>query len=205
MLQALTSWITENITVFGYSAVVVLMAIESANIPVPSEVVLPFAGFLVSQGSANFHLMALAGGVGCLIGSVISYYIGKKLGRRFLQKYGKWVFIGPRQFELGDRWMKKYGNLTSFFSRLLPVVRTFISFIIGVWEAPFWSFAILSFIGSWIWSYVLVYVGLKLGENWAVLRPLWEKFDIAIVVVIVAVIIGYAFHHWKSASKNPVH
>lgn len=195
-------WVTENITTFGYSAVVLLMALESANIPIPSEVILPFAGFLVFRGQFNFHLMALAGAAGCLLGSVISYFIGKKLGRFILLKYGKWLLISKKQVELGDAWMKKYGNLTSFFSRLLPVVRTFISFVIGIWKAPFAPFAVLTFLGSWIWSYVLVYVGYKLGENWGVLRPIWEKFDIAIVVVIVAFIAVYIYHHWREAAKN---
>lgn len=93
--------------------------------------------------------------------------------------------------------MKKYGNWTSFISRLLPVVRTFISFVVGVWRAPFWPFAVLTFVGSWIWSYLLVYVGYKLGENWAVLKPLWEKFDIAIIVSVLLIIVIYIYHHWK--------
>lgn len=202
MIEQIINWITQNITVFGYGAVILLMAIESANIPVPSEIVLPFAGFLVSQGQANFHLMALAGAIGCLIGSIISYAIGRKLGRLFLEKYGKWLLIGPRQIASGDSWMKKYGNLTSFISRLLPVVRTFISLIIGVWKAPFAPFAILTFIGSWIWSYLLVYVGFKLGENWAALRPIWEKFDIAIVAVTVTGFVYYLYHHWKSLKQK---
>lgn len=199
MLQTLTHWITANISAFGYSAVVLLMALESANIPIPSEIILPFGGFLVAQGRANFHLMAAAGAVGCLLGSIISYFIGRKLGRPFLEKYGRWLLIGPKQLAHGDAWMMKYGNLTSFLSRLLPVVRTFISLIIGVWKAPFATFALLTFVGSWIWSYVLVYVGFKLGENWAVLRPIWEKFDIAIVVFVLAGLFAYVFLHWKSA------
>jgi membrane protein DedA with SNARE-associated domain len=198
-------FITQNISTFGYAAVILLMALESANIPIPSEIVLPFAGFLVFRGEFNFHLMALAGGLGCLLGSAGSYVLGEKLGRRLVEKYGKWFFIGPHQMELGDKWMQKYGNFTSFFSRLLPVVRTFISFVVGVWKAPFLPFLLLTFIGSWIWSYFLVYVGYKLGENWAILRPIWEKFDIAIVVAGVICVAGYVFYHWKSSrNKNQV-
>ena len=202
MIQALSNWIIENISLFGYSAVVFLMALESANIPVPSEVVLPFAGFLVFRGQLNFHLAALAGAVGCLLGSVASYYLGKKLGRLFVQKYGKWFFIGPKQFELGDRWMKKYGNFTAFFSRLLPVVRTFISLVMGILEAPFFPFAILTFVGSWIWSYLLVYLGYALGEHWETLHPLWQKFDVAIVSLAVIGIGFYIFHHIKNYAKK---
>lgn len=202
LIHLFTNWITENISSFGYWAVTFLMALESANIPIPSEIVLPFAGFLAAQGKANLHLMALAGAIGCLVGSIFSYFLGKKLGRPFLHKYGKWFLIGQKQMDLGDSWMSKYGNYTSFFSRLLPVVRTFISFVIGVWKAPFASFAVLTFVGSWIWSYILVYVGYKLGENWISLRPIWEKFDIAIITLGIAGIAAYIYLHWKSASEN---
>lgn len=194
-------WITQNIDTFGYAAVVILMALESANIPIPSEIVLPFAGFLVFRERFNFHMMAFMGGLGCAIGSAFSYFLGKYLGRTLLEKYGKWFFIGPKQVALGDRWMTRYGNFTSFFSRLLPVVRTFISFIAGVWRVPFAMFLFLSFVGSLIWSYFLVYVGYRLGENWVTLRPLWEKFDIAIGVVILIAITAYIYHHWKSSAK----
>lgn len=197
MLEILSEWITQNISSFGYAAVILLMALESCNIPIPSEVVLPFAGFLAAQGKLNFHLAALAGAIGCLFGSIPSYFLGSKLGRLFLEKYGKWFFISHKQLALGDKWMAKYGNLTSFFSRLLPVVRTFISFIAGIWKAPFLMFCLLTFLGSWIWSYFLVYVGFKLGENWTVLRPLWEKFDIAIVAAAGAGFAFYLYHHLR--------
>lgn len=102
MFYAISQWAIENISLWSYGAVIFLMALESANIPIPSEVVLPFGGFLVSQGKADFHLMALAGGVGCLLGSIVSYFIGEKLGRPFLKRYGKWFLIGPKQMGCGD-------------------------------------------------------------------------------------------------------
>jgi membrane protein DedA with SNARE-associated domain len=198
----LSQLITDNISTFGYAAVVVLMALESANIPIPSEVILTFAGFLVSQGKMDLHLAAFAGGFGCLLGSIPSYWLGHSLGRTFLERYGKWFMISAKQIELGDRWMSKYGNWTSFFSRLLPVVRTFISFIAGIWKAPFWMFCVLTFVGSVLWSYLLVYVGVKLGEHWDVLHPIWQKFDVAIVVVILVAIAGYVWHHISSSSSS---
>lgn len=201
MSEFFSAWITQDIGNYGYAAVVVLMALESANIPIPSEITLTFAGFLAYQGKANLHGMALAGAVGCLIGSIPSYWIGLKLGRPFLERYGRWFFIGHKQIALGDRWMMKYGNSTSFFSRLLPVVRTFISFIAGIWKAPFWMFALLSFVGSWIWSYILVFVGFKLGENWGALHPYWQKFDVIIIVFIIGSMVGYGWYHWKHAGK----
>lgn len=106
-----------------------------------------------------------------------------------------------RQISLGDRWIAKYGNSTSFFSRLLPVIRTFISFIAGIWRSPFWPFAALTFLGSWLWSYILVYVGFKLGENWEVLHPYWQKFDVVIVFFILGSKFGYGWYYWKHAGK----
>lgn len=196
-MDFLTQWIMENITLFGYGGVIVLMALESANIPIPSEVTLPFAGFLVSQGKMDFHLAALSGALGCLIGSLPSYWLGRKFGRPFLERYGKWFFLRKKEIDLGDRWMKKYGNWTSFFSRLLPVVRTFISFVAGVWKAPVLPFAILTFVGSWIWSYLLVYVGFSLAQNWSALHPLWEKFDVAIIVLLAGMLVGYIWHQTR--------
>jgi membrane protein DedA with SNARE-associated domain len=201
MVEFLGPFITDHIAQFGYAGIVLLMGLESANIPIPSEVTLTFAGFLVSQGKLNLHLAAFAGALGCLLGSIPSYWIGKRLGRAVVDKYGKWFLLGPRQVALGDRWMSKYGNSTAFFSRLLPVVRTFISFIAGIWKAPFWTFVLLTFIGSLIWSYALVYVGYVLGENWNVLRPIWEKFDIAIIALVLGALVGYAWYHVKQNKK----
>ncbi len=202
MSSMIGSWIINNISAFGYTGIVVLMALESANIPIPSEVTLPFAGYLVSQGQLNFHVAALAGAFGCLAGSIPSYWLGRKLGRPFLDRYGKWFFLSHREIALGDRWMRKYGDSTAFFSRLLPIVRTFISFIAGVWEAPFWAFALLSFLGSWIWSYALIFLGVKMGENWASLQPYWERFNVAIIALILGAVLGYAWFHWKEARKG---
>jgi len=201
MTQFLSTWIIQNIEAFGYAGVFILMALESANIPIPSEITLPFAGFLVAQGKLDLHLVALSGGFGCLAGSIPSYWLGRKYGRAFLEKYGKWFFLSPREVALGDRWMSRYGNWTSFFSRLLPVVRTFISFIAGIWKAPFVPFMFLTFIGSLIWSYLLAYLGVQLGAHWETLHPYWQKFEYVIVGGVLLLIIGYIWHHWKAAHK----
>ncbi len=203
MLEQLTRAIVDNIAAFGYAAVVVLMGIESANIPVPSEIVLPFAGFLVAQGRLNFHGAALAGAFGCLWGSLLSYWIGRRFGRPFLQKHGRRFLIGPRQIAQGDRMFAAYGNAAAFVSRLLPVVRTFISLVAGIWKVRLLPFAVLTFLGSLIWSYLLVYVGFVLGDHWETLRPLWHKFDAAIVVAAAAAVGLGVWHHWRSAAASP--
>lgn len=198
----LTDFLTADIAASGYSAVIVLMGLESANIPIPSEVVLPFAGFLAAQGKMDFHLAALSGALGCLWGSLFSYWLGRRFGRPFVEKHGEWLMIGPKQLKHGDAIFAKYGQGAAFLARLLPVVRTFISFIAGLWKVPVFLFAVLSFIGSWMWSYLLVYIGWKLGEHWEALRPLWHRFDVFIVAAAAVVIFGYAIHHVRNGRKH---
>lgn len=202
MLSAITSSVTGSIAAFGYSALVLLMGLESANIPIPSEIIMPFGGFLAARGDLNIHLVALAGGVGCLLGSVLSYWVGLRFGRPLVAKYGQWLMIGPTQMAMGDKLFCKYGQAVSFWSRLLPIVRTFISLVAGIWKVKFWPFAALTFLGSWIWSYLLAYVGFKLGENWEALRPLWHKFDLVIVVAGVILVAGYVWHHVRAGRKK---
>ena len=202
MFTFLTTWITAHIETFGYSAILVLMGLESANIPIPSEIILPYGGFLVSQGKLNFHLVAFFGALGCLLGSLISYWLGKKFGRPFLEKYGTWFFIGPKQIASGDQWIMRYGSVGTFITRLLPVVRTFISFIAGIWKVPLLPFIFFSFIGSWIWSYFLAYLGVILGNHWQRLHQIWEKMDIAIVLIILCTLAFGIWHHWKNSRNN---
>ena len=199
LMEPVKHFITSHIEQAGYPTIVILMALESANIPIPSEIILPFAGFLVSRGDLNFHAVAFAGAIGCVLGSVPSYLLGKHLGRGYLERFGSRVMISHKQLELADHWMAKYGNATAFFSRLLPVVRTFISLPMGVTNAPIRPFIILTFLGSWIWSYFLTYVGLKLGDHWEQLGPIWHKFDAVIIAILIVGTLGSAWHHIKSA------
>jgi membrane protein DedA with SNARE-associated domain len=194
LIGSLIHLISASISQYKYLAIIVLMALESANIPIPSEVILPYSGFLVSSGSMNLHLAALASGFGCLSGSIISYYLGLKLGRPFLWKYGKWMLVSRKDILLSEKFLKKFGDFTFFITRLLPVVRTFISFIIGIAKGDFLKFTLYTFFGSWIWSYLLIYLGIKLGDNWGILRDWWHKFDIAIAVIIL---LGIAFHIYR--------
>jgi membrane protein DedA with SNARE-associated domain len=204
MLEAITGSVTGMIAASGYGALIFLMGLESANIPIPSEIIMPFGGFLAAQGRLNIHVVALAGGLGCLWGSLLSYWLGYRFGRPLIEKYGRWLMISPKQVVLGDRLFEKYGSAVSFYSRLLPVVRTFISFVAGIWKVKLWPFAVLTFVGSWIWSYILAYVGFKLGENWETLRPLWHKFDIFIVSSGVLTVAVYVWHHVRESRRPPI-
>ena len=199
MIDFLKNLITENIAHVGYPAVLVLMALESANIPIPSELILPFAGILVSRGELNVHVVAVIGALGCVLGSVPSYLLGRRLGRTYLDRYGYRFLISQKQLTLVDEWMQQYGSATAFFSRLLPVVRTFISLPMGVAKAPMIPFVLLTFLGSWIWSYILTLIGVTLGKNWETLGPIWHRFDAVIIILILLVVGGSIGHHLRAA------
>jgi membrane protein DedA with SNARE-associated domain len=179
--------------------VALLMAIESANVPLPSEAILPFAGYLVSQGKLNFHGAALAGAIGCVLGSLPSYLLGLYGGRPVLEKYGKWVLLSHHDLEVAERWVARWGDAVFVVGRMLPVVRTFISFPAGVLKLNLPRFIFFTFLGSWIWSYLLVYVGIVFGNNLEAFKTVWHKFDLAIVVLGVAAVGWYVWRHLKHA------
>ncbi len=195
LIDPLLRWIGDAIAGWGYLGIVAMMAIESANIPLPSEAIMPAAGILVQQGKLNLHLAALAGAIGCLVGSIPSYLLGLYGGRPFLQQHGRWLLLKEHDLELAESWVQKYGNLAFFVCRILPIVRTFISFPAGVLKAPFAVFCVLTFLGSWIWCYILAYAGVKFGENLPVFIRLWHKFDLAIALILLFGFGYYLYYH----------
>ena len=202
ILQGLINWIESVITALGPWGIALLMAIESCNIPLPSEAILPFAGYLVSKGVFSIHTAAIYGAIGCVIGSVPSYYLGYFGGRKFIEKYGKYFLISKHDLEIADKWVDKYGDWSFFICRMLPVVRTFISLPAGILRARKRIFFTLTFLGSLVWSYVLVYVGVKFGENMEVFKHLWHKFDILIVVVFGILGVLYIYKHFKHLKES---
>lgn len=197
LLDPILQMIKDGVASWGYAGVVLMMAIESANIPLPSEAIMPTAGLLVQQGKMNIHLAALAGAVGCLLGSVPSYFLGLFGGRPFLKKFGRYFLLREKDMDIADGWVNKYGDIVFFICRMLPVVRTFISFPAGVLKAHFGMFCLFTFIGSLAWCYFLTWVGIKFGENLEMFVSLWHKFDIAIVLVVVAGFGYYLYRHLK--------
>lgn len=197
ILDLVMGFIHQTIASLHYVGIVVLMAIESFNIPLPSEFIMPYAGFLVQQGKMNVHLAALAGAVGCVVGSVPSYWLGQKGGKNFLLKHGKWLLLSTHDLETAEKWTARYGDWAFFICRMLPVVRTFISLPAGILNARFWPFVIFTFVGSLIWSYGLVWVGIKFGENLEEFKHIWHKFDAAILGVLVLLGIWYIWRHVK--------
>jgi membrane protein DedA with SNARE-associated domain len=181
----------------GYLGVSIAMAIESAMIPLPSELILPYAGFLVSDptkleplthGPWSFWTVVIVATLGNTVGSVIGYYIGAWGGRPFLERYGKYLLIRPHEIELADHFFQKYGSATAFFSRLLPIVRTFISFPAGVARMNLFKFIVYSTAGAFLWSTALVWAGVQLGSRWVDIRHALQPFDLLIAVIVVLLI-----------------
>lgn len=201
ILASVSHFVINTISSMGYAGIVLLMGIESANIPLPSEVIMPFSGFLVFSGQFILIWVAIAGGIGCLLGSLFSYWIGAKGGRPLVERYGKYILLSKHDLNLSDKWFARWGMPVVFVGRLLPVVRTFISFPAGIAKVNLWKFSVYSFVGSVIWSYFLAWIGFKLGENWDSLKVYFHKFDTAIGVLILLGIALYIYRHIKN-SRN---
>jgi membrane protein DedA with SNARE-associated domain len=197
VISALVSFIVAVISTAGYAGVAGLMAIESACIPLPSEAIMPFAGYLVSVGQFNLLGAATAGALGCNIGSTIAYLVASRGGRRAFERWGVYVLVRHEDLDRAERFFARYGAVTVFVGRLLPVIRTFISFPAGLARMPMLKFQIYSFVGSWPWCFALAYVGVVLGARWhsdPVFRRLFHEFDAVIVLVVLA---GFAWFVWS--------
>src|SRR3989344_5322973 len=201
MLEQISSSIIHLIQSAGYLGIFILMTLESALIPIPSEITMPFAGFLVSQGKLNFWLVVLVGAFGNLIGSLIAYGIGFYLEEhvivKWVKKYGKFLLITEHEYERSLRWLRKYGEGVAFFSRVLPAVRTFISLPAGLSEMNIWKFSFYTFIGSLIWSTLLTYVGVRFGSQWHILEPYFRQFQMVLGGVFLIFILWYINHKLK--------
>jgi membrane protein DedA with SNARE-associated domain len=198
--QAIIQFLSTLFQTMNWAGVVAIMTLESANIPIPSEVTMPLAGWLLVQDQGGSWWQALLlgglwGGVGCTLGSVISYALGYYGGRPLVERFGKYIMINPADLERADRWFARWGDWTTFISRLLPIVRTFISFPIGVMRLNFWRFTTLSFVGSFIWCAALAVGGWYFGSRWEELRAIMRPFDIPIAIIIVAGLAYYVYRH----------
>ena len=205
IIEILSGLIVATISTLGYGGVVLLMAIESACIPLPSEIIMPFSGYLVSVGKMNLWAVALAGAVGCVVGSLVAYWAGMYGGRPFLAKYGRYVLISRQDLDLADRWFGRYGEAIIFTSRLLPAVRTFISFPAGVARMNLKRFVLYTFAGSLPWCLGLAYVGQKLGEQWnkdETLKTLFHRFDFVIGIIALLAIVWWVRRHLKHLKED---
>ncbi|MBI5577123.1 MAG: DedA family protein [Deltaproteobacteria bacterium] len=200
ILEALASFVIYVISLMGLPGIVLLMAIESACIPLPSEVIMPFSGYLVYLGKHSLWEVGLAGAIGCVVGSVPAYYLGMYGGRPLIEKYGKFILLSHRDLDLADRWFERHGEATVFFARLLPVIRTFIAFPAGVARMEMKRFIAYTFAGSLPWCLGLAYVGMVMGEQWPTLKGYFHKFDVVIGALLLAGIVWYVRRHLKHAA-----
>jgi membrane protein DedA with SNARE-associated domain len=196
--QVVIPFLTSLYAAVGYAGLGAAMAIESAMIPLPSELILPFAGFLISDPSSvepitgqpwNFWIAVIVATIGNTLGSLVAYGIGAYGGRPFLERYGRYLLIRPHEIEVADEFFRKYGAATVFFGRLLPIVRTFISFPAGVTRMPIGKFVLFSTAGALPWSIALVYAGMQLGANWQQIREFLRPFDLAILIGVVVLFV----------------
>ncbi len=201
IIALLAGFIIGTISRLGYGGIVLLMAIESACIPLPSEIIMPFSGYLVSTGEMDLWLVGLAGAVGCVLGSIVAYYAGAWGGRPFIEKYGKYILISHHDLDLADRWFRRHGDITIFIGRLLPVIRTFIAFPAGVARMNLWRFNLYTFVGSYLWSLGLAWIGMKLGEHWNTLGVYFHRFDAAIGVILLIAVVWYVRRHLQHMKR----
>ena len=197
ILATLAGFAIAVISAGGYWGVALLMAIESACIPLPSEIIMPFAGYLVSTGEMNLYLAATAGALGCNLGSIVAYEIGRRGGRPLAEKWGRYVLVGPGELDLADRFFNRWGAAAILIGRMLPVIRTFIAFPAGVARMKLIPFHIYTFIGSWPFCLLLAWVGMQLGEQWNSdprMKAFFHRADAVIGVVLVAAAAFYIWH-----------
>jgi membrane protein DedA with SNARE-associated domain len=205
IIEILSGFIVATISALGYSGVVLLMAIESACIPLPSEIIMPFSGYLVSRGELNLWGVGIAGAVGCVLGSLVAYWVGMYGGRPLIEKYGRYILLSGHDLDLADRWFAKYGEAIVFVSRLLPAIRTFIAFPAGVARMNLPKFVIYTFAGSLPWCLALAYAGQKLGEQWNkddTLKTWFHRFDFVIGIVGVLAVAWWIRRHIKHSRSE---
>lgn len=181
----------------GYVGIFLLMLLESCGIPIPSEIIMPFSGFLVADGRLIFWLIVLFGVLGNLAGSCLAYVIGKYGGRSLIERYGKYILVSHHDLNLADHWFKKYGDWAVLFGRLLPVVRTYISFPAGIAEMNFKKFTLFTFLGIVPWTILFAWLGIKMGNNWELIQKTMHNFDLLIGIAIILVVILYIWRHLK--------
>jgi membrane protein DedA with SNARE-associated domain len=200
IIALLAHFIIAVISAGGYLGVALLMGIESACIPLPSEIIMPFSGYLVYTGRFQLIWVATAGAIGCNLGSVVAYWVGAHGGRPLVERFGKYVLLSRHDLDRTTHFFLKYGSITVFLARLLPVVRTFIALPAGIARMPQLRFHIYTFLGSWPWCFTLAYVGMRLGRSWETdprFKAVFHRFHLGVEVALLAAIVWFLWSHWK--------
>jgi membrane protein DedA with SNARE-associated domain len=201
VLDIIASTATTAIEQFKYWGIFIGMFLESACIPVPSEVIMPFSGFAASKNILSFEMVVIVGVIGQLAGSTAVFFVGKNGGRKIVERYGKYVLISQHDIEKADKWFERYGELTVLFTRMMPVIRTFISLPAGIANMNYLKFILYSAVGIIPWTLGLAYVGVKMGENWEAIRTVFHGFDVVIAIVLIIGIAFYLRNHFKNLNS----
>jgi membrane protein DedA with SNARE-associated domain len=205
ILAFVVQFVTHVIDLGGYAGIVALMGIESACVPLPSEVIMPFAGYLIYLGHFNLFWVATMGALGCNLGSVVAYSVGAWGGRPLVERYGKWVMMSHHDLDRMTWFFQRYGSITVLLARLLPVVRTFIAFPAGIAKMPQLRFHLYTFAGSWPWCFGLAYVGMKLGEKWHTDPRFYQAFHRFHLSVEIALLVGIVWFVWSHLNRGKRH
>lgn len=189
----------------GYLTVAILMAIQSACIPLPSEVIMPLAGYALAHTQTQLILLATVASLASNLGSIPAYWVGARGGRPMVERYGSYLLLSRRDLDLVDRFFDRFGSITVLIGRMLPIVRTFIAFPAGVAKMNQWKFHIYTFLGSWPWCYALAYIGMRLGASWNSdprFKAIFHRFHLGVEAVIVAAFLWYLISHWKNRIRT---
>lgn len=204
LIAALVAFIVSG----GYASVALLMAIQSACVPIPSEVIMPFAGFVLAHSQWDLVILATVASLASNIGSIPAYWVGAKGGRPMVERFGGYVLLSRRDLDLVDHFFSKYGSITVLIGRMLPIVRTFIAFPAGIARMNQFRFHIYTFIGSWPWCFVLAYIGMKLGARWDSdprFKAVFHHFQLGVEAVLLVAIVWFVWTHWKNRTGAEAH
>ena len=205
IIAALAGFITHFIQATHYVGVTILMAIESSCIPLPSEIIMPFAGYVLGTSTAKLLLVATAGAIGCNLGSIPPYWIGHRGGRPAIERFGRYILLNTHDLDLAERFFARYGGGAVMVGRLLPVVRTFIALPAGIARMPQLRFHLYTFVGSWPWCFALAYIGMKLGDRWDSdprFKAIFHRFHLGVELVLVTAIVWFIWTHWKNRART---
>jgi membrane protein DedA with SNARE-associated domain len=205
MSEKLIALLVGFITTGGYASVIFLMAIQSACIPLPSEVIMPLAGYALAHTQLDLIILATVASLASNLGSIPAYWVGARGGRPMVERYGSYLLLSRRDLDLVDRFFARYGSITVLIGRMLPIVRTFIAFPAGVAKMNQLRFHIYTFIGSWPWCYALAWVGMKLGATWNTdprFKEIFHRFHLAVEVVLIAGFLWFVVSHWKNRIRT---
>ncbi|HJW13927.1 MAG TPA: DedA family protein [Thermoanaerobaculia bacterium] len=203
VIAPLSAFILSTIAALGYGGIVLCMTIESACIPLPSEIIMPFSGYLVTTGRFSLWGVTLAGAFGNVLGSSLAYWAGMKSGRAAAERLARFKLIRMEEYERAERWLQKHGLKVAFWTRLLPIVRTFVSLPAGAARVPFGRFTLYTFLGSIPWAFGLAYVGVLFRENWEKIKTFWHGFDLVVAIGLLLLFGLFLRQHFRGSARRP--